>query len=212
MFQNAVTAIADERRKLSRRSLLSRTATIAMGGALAVAAAPHIRSVKVAAQAFDNEVDVLNYALTLEHLEATFYRDALALFPVDAFADGIYANLELVGLHEADHVATLIGVVSSLGGEPVAESIYDFGYGDDPAAFLEIAAAVENLGVSAYDGAASSLSTPELITAAGTIVAVEARHASYLNLITGQIPFPAAFETPLSPDEVLATAGPFIVG
>jgi hypothetical protein len=41
-------------------------------------------------------------------------------------------------------------------------------------------------------------------------VAVEARHASYLNLITGEIPFPAAFETPLTTEEVLEIAGPFI--
>jgi len=41
-------------------------------------------------------------------------------------------------------------------------------------------------------------------------VAVEARHASYLNLITGEVPFPAAFETPLTAEEVLEIAGPFI--
>ena len=45
-----------------------------------------------------------------------------------------------------------------------------------------------------------------------SIVAVEARHASYLNLINGDVPFPAAYETPASKDEILAIAGPFIVG
>jgi hypothetical protein len=70
---------------------------------------------------------------------------------------------------------------------------------------------LENTGVSAYDGAAQFLTDAELLTAAGSIVAVEARHASYLNLLTGELPFPAAFESPLTRDEVLAIAGPFIV-
>ena len=79
----------------------------------------------------------------------------------------------------------------------MAEATYDFGDAyTDADAFLATAAALENTGVSAYDGAGQFLADPELLTAAGSIVAVEARHASYLNLITGEVPFPAAFETP----------------
>ena len=78
-------------------------------------------------------------------------------------------------------------------------------------AFMMTAAALENTGVSAYDGAGQFISDPDLLTAAGSIVAVEARHASYLNLLNGEMPFPAAFETPLTMDEVLEIAGPFIV-
>jgi hypothetical protein len=63
----------------------------------------------------------------------------------------------------------------------------------------------------AYDGAGAAIEDPGLLTAAGSIVAVEARHASYLNLITGEIPFPAAYETPATREEILAIAGPFIV-
>ena len=68
--------------------------------------------------------------------------------------------------------------------------------------------ALENTGVSAYDGAGSVHHDPDLLTAAGSIVAVEARHASYLNLLNGEVPFPAAFETPMTPEEILAIAGP----
>jgi hypothetical protein len=78
-------------------------------------------------------------------------------------------------------------------------------------AFMQTAAALENTGVSAYDGAAQFITDPDLLTAAGSIVAVEARHASYLNLLTGELPFPAAFESPLTMDEVLEIAGSFIV-
>ena len=101
-------------------------------------------------------------------------------------------------------------VISDLGGEPVSEAEYNFGV-TDGASFLTTAQALENTGVSAYDGAGQFLENPDLLTAAGTIVAVEARHAAYLNLLNGVLPFPSPFETPLTPDEVLAIAGPFIV-
>ncbi len=98
-----------------------------------------------------------------------------------------------------------------LDGEPVAEDEYDFGDAyDDPAAFLVTAQALENTGVSAYDGAGQFLSDPALLTAAGGIVAVEARHAAYLNELNGEVPFPDAFETPLSPDEVQPIVEEFI--
>jgi len=108
-------------------------------------------------------------------------------------------------------VDTLTQVITDLGGEPVAAAQYDFGV-TDAASFLATAAAVENLGVSAYDGAGASIMDPGLLTAAGSIVAVEARHAAYLNQLTGVAPFTDEFETPLTPDEVLEIAGPFIVG
>ena len=64
------------------------------------------------------------------------------------------------------------------------EATYDFGdaYGS-PEGFMQTAMALENTGVRAYDGAAKYIENPDLLTAAGTIVAVEARHAAYLNLI-----------------------------
>lgn len=161
---------------------------------------------------FANDLEVLNYALTLEHLEHAFYRDGVGQF---AFGSGPYGEsigdyLMAVRDHESAHVATLTQVITDLGGEPVAEASYDFGY-TDMQSFLVTAAALENTGVRAYDGAGQWLESPELLTAAGSIVAVEARHASYLNLLTGEIPFPSAYETPASRDEILAIADPFIV-
>lgn len=161
---------------------------------------------------FANDIEVLNYALTLEHLESAFYKLAANYqFGNDAFGESIDAKLKEIGGHEDAHVETLTKVITGAGGTPVAAAKYDFKV-TNANSFLATAAAVENLGVAAYDGAGSSLKNPDLLTAAGTIVAVEARHASYLNLITGTSPFPAAFETPKTKDEVLAIAGPFIVG
>ena len=164
----------------------------------------------LAAQAFTDDIDVLNYALTLEHLEYAFYRDGLVGFSADIFDAGVYDNLIRVRDHEGAHVDALVSIITDLGGTPVQEATYDFGY-QNADGFLAVAAALENTGVSAYDGAASAIENVDLLNAAGSIVAVEARHASYLNLVNGMDPFPDAFETPLSRAEVLDIAGPFIV-
>ncbi len=160
---------------------------------------------------FADDVEVLNYALTLEHLEAAFYELAGDYdLGTDPYGNSINDYVTMVGEHETTHVDTLTSVITDLGGEPVARAEYDFGV-TDAVSFLETAATLENVGVAAYDGAGQFIENPDLLTAAGTIVAVEARHAAYLNLVVGENPFPAAFETPMTPDEVLEAAGPFIV-
>ncbi len=160
---------------------------------------------------FTSDVEVLNFALTLEHLEAAFYELASQYdLGQDPFGNSINELAALAGEHETAHVDTLTQVITDLGGEPVAAAQYDFGV-TDAVSFRETAATLENVGVSAYDGAAQFLQSQDLLTAAGTIVAVEARHAAYFNLVTGTIPFPAAFETPMTPQEVLDAAGGFIV-
>jgi rubrerythrin len=216
--ERLLAEIAGERRRMSRRGLLGGSLKLAGGAAVAMSLTTipggfSIRSM-VAAQEMPSDLDVLNYALTLEHLEYAFYRDGVGLFSFGEDGRGlsIDTNFAAIRDHEGAHVETLASVITSLGGTPVEEATYDFGDAyTDPQAFLATAAALENTGVSAYDGAAQFLSDPELLTAAGSIVAVEARHASYLNLLTGEIPFPAAFETPLTMDEVLEIAGPFLV-
>ncbi len=165
---------------------------------------------------FEEPVDVLNYALTQEHLEYSFYRDGLEQFAEEDFVDAGYAAVahEYFGAirdHELEHVETLTTVITDLGGEPVEEAEYDFGY-TDIAGFISVAQALENTGVSAYQGAAQFLIDEDaLLTAALTIHGVEARHAAYLNGLNGASPFPDAVNPTLTPDEVLAIAGPFIV-
>ena len=159
------------------------------------------------------DIAVLNYALTLEHLEYAFYRDGLVTFPnTSDFADStIRPRLIEIRDHEKAHVDTLISTIQSLGGTPVQEACYRFGYGTNASQFLKVAQLLENTGVMAYTGALADIASGALQTAGATIATVEARHAAYLNLLNGDDPFPAAFDTPKSQAEILAAAGGFIV-
>ena len=172
------------------------------------------------------DVDVLNYALTLEHLEAAFYRDAtlsretvmssdaLAGFS-EEFRNQVYDNIVVIGEHESTHVDVLTQVIRTLGGEPVQAAEYDFGVPRNeemgPMQYLATAQALENTGVMAYAGALDLIESPDLQTAAATVATVEARHAAYLNLLNGGSPFPDAFDEATPMDEVLEIAGQFIV-
>lgn len=207
----------------SRRSFLRRSAA---AGAGALALAVGSSNTALAHDGTDDDytdVEVLNFALTLEHLEYAFYRDGLERFScrdlkraeaLRGFSNRIRSevqpNLEDIRDHEETHVDTLTSVIQDLGGDPVEEACYDFGY-DDADDFLAVAAVLENTGVSAYDGAISLIESEGLLTAGATIATVEARHASYLNLLNGESPFPEAFDDPKTPDEVLDAAGGFIV-
>ncbi len=219
MHEQFLAAIADERQRISsRRGFLAGTAKVAGGGALAVAFAglPVARGLRGAsAQAFEDDLDIANYALTLEHLEYAFYRDGLEQFDEAAFkADNrpgnLRANLEAIRDHEQAHVDFLTETISAAGGEPVEEAQYDFGYADI-AGFLEVAMALENVGVSAYAGAAPSIQDPDILAAALGVHSVEARHAAYLNARNGESPFPDAVDAARTREEVLELAGPFIV-
>jgi rubrerythrin len=216
LHERLMAEIMNERRRLSRRGMLTGSLKVAGGAALAfgVISVPSPISIRHLAAAQEmTGMEVLNYALTLEHLEYAFYRDGIGLFSFgnDSRGASIDANLAAIRDHEMAHVDTLTQVITDLGGEPVEGATYNFGDAyTSPEAFLATAMALENTGVSAYDGAGQYIDDGDLLTAAGSIVAVEARHASYLNLLNGEIPFPAAFETPLSMDEVLEIAGPFI--
>jgi hypothetical protein len=167
-------------------------------------------------QVKQRDIDVLNFALTLEHLEYAFYRDGLGPngFASSAFTGyldpNLYARLLDIRDHEGAHVDALTKTIQGLGGDPVRELCYSFGY-TSAKSFLGVAQALENTGVSAYDGAIAGITSPALQTTGATIATVEARHASYLNLINGTNPFPAAFDEPKTKDEILAIAGGFIV-
>ncbi|CAH0058225.1 unnamed protein product [Clonostachys solani] len=161
------------------------------------------------------DADILNYALTLEHLEDTFYRQGLAQFSQQQFAaagfdSDFYNNLMEIGQDESDHVNFLTTALKGAGATPVDACQYNFGY-TDVKTFLQTASILEGVGVSAYLGAAADIMNKGYLTAAGSILTVESRHSAYLRANLDQSPFPQPFDTPLTLDEVYSLASQFIV-
>lgn len=189
---------------------LSRSEAI-LKGALAIGAVYGALSVgpwvrKALAASGGGDVGILNFALTLEYLEATFYKEALSR----AKAKGDLKQLiQLIGKDEQQHVDALAGTIKKLGGKPVAEPKFNFEY-DDTAGFLMLAQTFEDTGVSAYNGAGPEIKSKEVLVAAGSIVQVEARHAAAIRLQNEQEPAPEAFDPSLEEKEVLKAVEPFI--
>lgn len=152
------------------------------------------------------DVGVLNFALTLEYLESSFYEEAKQR----AGASGELRSLvDLIARDEDEHVKALTATIRKLGGKPVAEPKFDFPY-SDTAGFLKLAQTFEDTGVSAYNGAAPQIKSKEVLAAAGSIVQIEARHAAAIRLQNGEEPAPDAFDPTLDEAMVLKAVEPFI--
>ncbi|MDX6602149.1 MAG: hypothetical protein QOF13_1351 [Solirubrobacterales bacterium] len=152
------------------------------------------------------DVDILNFALTLEYLETKFYEEAKSR----AGAKGELKSLiDLIAKDEKQHVEALTATVKQLGGKPVAEPKFDFAY-SDTAGFLKLAQTFEDTGVSAYNGAGPAIKSKDVLAAAGSIVQVEARHAAAIRLQNKEEPSPDAFDPTLDEAQVLKAVEPFI--
>ena len=140
-----------------------------------------------------NILDVLNYALKLEYLEAEFYSTALASSSLNIPTAAARNAITLIGQHETQHVNFLKTAISAANGTPVGKPVFDFsggnGSGTGPFAnafsdynlFLAVAQTLEDTGVRAYKGAAPDLMSDNgVLTAALNIHSVEARHASHI--------------------------------
>lgn len=188
---------------MNRASFLLK-GTLAVGAVYgATAVSPFVQ--RAFAQSAMGDIDILNFALTLEYLEADFYRKGLAL---DLGAEAKELAM-LLGKHEQQHVETLMGTISDLGGTPVAKPTFKFPI-TDMASFLELAQTLEDTGVSAYNGAAPAIESKDVLGAAGSIVQVEARHAAAIRLLRKEAPAPVAFDEALQKDAVLAAVKPLI--
>lgn len=156
-----------------------------------------------------NDVKILNFALVLEYLEASFYATALRFN--DFERPDVTRFAQAAGDHEAQHVAFL---QATLDRDRVAKPQFDFGDAISPQRFLSVAVALEDTGVGAYVAQAPRLRSRELLTAADRILTVEARHAAWARFLVGGsapdapdavLPAPTALETPRDEAAVLAT-------
>ncbi|HEY2140883.1 MAG TPA: ferritin-like domain-containing protein [Solirubrobacteraceae bacterium] len=153
------------------------------------------------------DAEILNFALTLEYLEANFYEVKGKQVGLSGEAKAYATQF---GKEEGEHVLALIAAIKQLGGTPVKKPTFVFPATNEKS-FLALASVLENTGVGAYNGAAPSIKSKQVLAAAGSIVQIEARHAAAINLLIGKSPTPnKGFDKPLTKPQVLAAAGPLI--
>ncbi|MDQ3644696.1 MAG: ferritin-like domain-containing protein [Actinomycetota bacterium] len=157
------------------------------------------------------DIAIVNYALTLEHLEAAFYQQVLDSGEVKDKKVGEVAKE--ISENEQEHVEALTATVEQLGGKPAKapKTAFEDVIAGGEAMILEAAASVENLGAAAYLGQAGNIKNKEILAAALSIHTVEARHAAVLNQVVGKTIVPdGAFAKPATMEEVLKAVKPFI--
>lgn len=157
-----------------------------------------------------SDLDILNFALTLEHLEAVFYIQAVNSGKLSG--PRLTSILRSIRDHEIAHVDTLTKVIRSLGGKPVArQARYNFGSMGNQDVILKTAETLEGVGVGAYTGAAALIKNKAaLLPAAASIEQVEARHYAAIRFLRGSLPAPSAFGQVLTVPEVLEAVTPIL--
>jgi rubrerythrin len=182
-------ALAETRDRLTRAGFLGGAAAT---GALLAPAAP-----ARAAGLSENDVAVLNYALSLEYLQAAFYTESERSKALEGRALEAAAQ---VGAVERAHVKAFRQL---LGKKAIERPRFDFqGVTEDPKKFLKTAVAFEDLAVEAYKGQAPRLQSEQVLAAALGIHTVEARHAAWMRYLNGIQPAAAAFDDPRPKAEI----------
>jgi rubrerythrin len=210
-MQNQVQAspelAAIEVESLNRSTFLIR-GVLAAGAIYGAASMTPIIRKAFAQGASKGDIEILNFALTLEYLEAAFYKEGAN---VKGLSSEVAGYVETFGGEEQEHVDALTATITDLGGKPVEAPGVDFGDAfSSQDTFIQTAITFEDLGVSAYNGAAPMIESKDLLATAGGIVQVEARHAATIRFAAGEDPTPEAFDPALTTDEVLKAVQPFL--
>ena len=195
---------------INRSSFLMKGVLAAGATYGAFAAGPILRKAFAQSGGSEGDIEILNFALTLEYLEAAFYEQAQK----EAKLSSEVADLaKLVGDHELEHVDGLTQAIEDLGGKPVKAPKVDFGDAfSSEDTFLQTGIVFEDLGVSAYNGAGPAIESKELLAVAGQIVQIEGRHAAAVRFAAGEEPAPDAFDPTMTVEEVTKAVEPFLAG
>lgn len=161
------------------------------------------------ARSADHDVDILNYAVTLQYVQSAFYGPAATEVDGLSREDGqLVRRLR----DDADaHVEALTAAIKDLGGRVAATPTFAFGDAlASRAAFLKTASMLADTAASAYNGAATSIASADVLATAAAIAQVEARHAALIRLARDRTPAPQAFDEPSTMEEALASVQPFV--
>ena len=186
--------------------------TSAATSLLAITAIAH--PVKRQADANVTDADILQYALTLEHLENTFYKGAISSMSEDefmkaGFSAAYYDNLKYISHDEEQHVELLTSALMAAGAKPVAACTYDFPY-TDPKSFVSLASVLEGVGTSAYLGGAGLITSKAYLGVAGSILVTESLHTSVQRFNLGEVAPANPYGTALGLNPVYTLAAAFI--
>lgn len=155
------------------------------------------------------DADILNFALTLEHLETAFYTMAASKITGNTYLARLVKKLRF---DEQSHVNALTAAIKGAGYMPVsAAPSYKFpNVWTNHKAFMNFAATLEDAGVHAYLGQAPNIKTPSVLLTAASIVTVEARHTGAFRALLHRDPTDGPFDKGLTKPQILAIAGPLI--
>jgi rubrerythrin len=199
----AETVEGDSRADFFRKAAIGGTGML--GGGVLLAGFPQIAMGGKPSRRQD--VSILNFALTLEFLEDEFYKQALR--NINFTVPNLERVTRVVSRHESIHVRFL---KRTLRRAAIRKPKFDFGSAvTDEQEFLNTAQKLEDTGVTAYLGQAGRIKQKAVLTAAGTILAIEARHAAFIGEINGNSFAPRAFDRPVSGRKIKAKIAPFIV-
>ena len=165
-------------------------------------------------QAAITDADILQYALTLEHLENVFYKGAISKFSLKDFTDAgfsaaYYNNLKYITHDEEQHVMLLTSALTTAGAKPVAACTYSFPY-TDVKSFVTLASVLEGVGTSAYLGGAGLITSKAYLGVAGSILVTESLHTSVQRFNLGEVAPANPYGTPLGLNPVFTLAAAFI--
>ncbi len=191
---------------LTRGGFLTRSAALAGAGATLAAFGP--RTERALGAGGNVDLEVAQFALLLERLEAEYYRRAVKQAPLSGSTRAVAREL---ADNESQHVDALEKLVRQLDGRSGRAPRFDFGDAlTSEDRFLALARRFEDTGVSAYNGAGPLIQTDEILEIAGQIVQVEARHAARVRMLTNDKVAPRAFDRALTMDQVMRMVSPYI--